>query len=540
MKGLKGLFKKSILATALGVIIIPANMVFAAGNATNVYSGAAGIGRDKDGSISISMPETNDFSEGEASVTISVDPVMDPSIDPNEQILSGVYVGDVDISGLNYNQAFDKIKNYVSGLAEGELVLESINENSVTVTAADLGLRWKDVDVLKDALSLGKTGNIVQRYKERKDIQNEKRVYDMKLSSDANAIRSIVQEQADLYDIKPQGGGIKREGGAFKIIPGEAGTVVDVDASVSLIEKNLQTYDGQKKLIGLKVDEDNPYGDTQELEKIKDVIGSFTTSFSSSGADRSGNVRNGTNLVNGTLLLPGEQFSMYKTVSPFTEENGYFLAGSYLNGMVVESLGGGICQVSSTLYNAVIRAELQVDERYNHSMIVTYVDMSSDAAISGTSKDFKFTNNKDFPIYIEGYTTDEKKLVFNIYGVETRPSNRTLEFESVELSKTEPVEERIVADSGQPLGYISVQSAHIGYTGEYWKIVKVDGVETERVQLNKSNYQASPKTATVGTATDNPAALAALQTAMATGSIDYVKSTIASLNAAAAAAAGGL
>ena len=100
---------------------------------------------------------------------------------------------------------------------------------------------------------------------------------------------------------------------------------------------------------------------------------------------------NGTNLVNGTLVYPGESFSMYETVSPFTEENGYFLAGSYLNGQVVESFGGGICQVSSTLYNAVLRAELQVDERYNHSMIVGYVKASMDAAISEGNKDLIFT-----------------------------------------------------------------------------------------------------------------------------------------------------
>ena len=199
--------------------------------------------------------------------------------------------------------------------------------------------------------------------------------------------------------------------------------------------------------------------------------------------------------------------------------------------MVVESLGGGICQVSSTLYNAVIRAELQVDERSNHSMIVSYVDMSADAAISGTAKDFKFTNNLENPIYIEGYTTDDKQVVFNIYGVETRPSNRTLAFESVELERTEPEGEKVVADSELPAGKVSVQSAHTGYRGEYWKIVKVDGVETERVRLNRSKYQAVPRTATVGTATDNAMVKQVLNNAIATGSIDACKAAAAQVAA---------
>lgn len=535
MKSRLRLYQKSILSIILCGALLPANIVFA-GDVTSIYGGAAGIGRNNDGSIGVDN-STYDLQVNNSDINVKM-PERETK-DLSGTLMEGIYVGDIDLSGLTYNQAVEKINKYVNDFSDGEIVLESIDGNSVNVTAKDLGISWNDSGILEEALSLGKKGNLVQKYKERKDIQNEKKVYDLKLIYDTSAIRAIVEEQGTLYNIESKDGSISRENGSFKIIPGEAGRVIDVESSVKEIEKNLEDYRGEKKVIALNVIEDDPYGKASDLEKIKDVIGTFTTSFSSSGSERSGNVRNGTNLVNGTLLLPGEQFSMYKTVSPFTEENGYYMAGSYLNGMVVESLGGGICQVSSTLYNAVIRAELQVDERYNHSMIVTYVKMSSDAAISGTSKDFKFTNNLDYPIYIEGYTTDDKKIVFNIYGVETRPSNRTLEFESVELSKTEPVDEKIVADPSQPLGYVSVQSPHIGYSGEFWKIVKVDGIETERIQLNKSNYQPAPRTATVGTATDNPAALAALQTAMATGSIDYVKSTIASLNAAAAAALGG-
>jgi hypothetical protein len=170
-------------------------------------------------------------------------------------------------------------------------------------------------------------------------------------------------------------------------------------------------------------------------------------------------------------------------------------------------------------------------------MIVNYVDMSADAAISGTSKDFKFTNNMETPIYIEGYTTDDKQVVFNIYGVETRPSNRSISFQSVELERKEPEGEKVVADPALPVGEIHVQSAHTGYRGEYWKIIKVDGVETDRVQVNKSTYQAVPKTATVGTAADNPEISNAVKAAIATGSIETCKATIAQLKDAANAAA---
>ena len=388
-------------------------------------------------------------------------------------------------------------------------------------------------DILTDAIGLGKKGNVIARYKANKDLEVEHKVYDVLVEPDKSYVKNVVQAESDACGSDAKDATMTRENGQFVITEGQEGYGIDVDASVDKIMNELSFWNKQDSSYDLVAGMIAPKGTAAELAKVKDVLGSFTTSFSSSGKDRSGNVRNGTKLLNGKLSYPGDQLSVYENVSPFTEENGYYLAGSYSNGLVVETFGGGICQVSSTLYNAVIRAELQVDERSNHSMIVTYVDMSADAAISGTSKDFKFTNNLDNPIYIEGYTTEDKQVVFNIYGVETRPSNRTLAFQSVELDKTEPEGEKVVADPESPVGSISVQSAHTGYVGEYWKIIKEDGVEVERVQLNKSRYQATPKTASVGTAADNPSVTEAIKAAIATQSIDVCKQTISQLQAVA-------
>ena len=147
---------------------------------------------------------------------------------------------------------------------------------------------------------------------------------------------------------------------------------------------------------------------------------------------------NGCSKIDGSVIYPGETFSVYEAVSPFDAENGYELAGSYENGTTVQTYGGGICQVSTTLYNAVIRSELEIVERYNHSMLVAYVDPSADAAISGTAKDLKFKNNLDEPVYVESYVSGST-LTATIYGHETRPSNRTIAFESETTSQTDPV-----------------------------------------------------------------------------------------------------
>lgn len=533
MKPIYGrIVKKSILTVlAAGFVLAASGKYVYAFSGDNIFAGATGLIKDAFEKIQ-NGPGDEDLS---ASFNMEIEPMVERDL--SGTIMNGIYFDDIDMSGKTYDEAVKLIRDKVRSMSEANITLNSIGGNSVSVTAQELGLTWDDTNMVADALYVGRSGNIVERYKERKDLEHDRKVYPINVEFDRATIEAIVNEQGDRYNVEAKNATLSKADGDFVVTPGTKGEKIDANASVSRIMSNLDNFTGSDLTIDMVVVEDIPKATAEDLEKIHDVIGRYKTSFKTSNADRSGNVRNGTRLVNGTVLLPGDSFSMYQTVSPFTEENGYYLAGSYLNGMVVESLGGGICQVSSTLYNAVLRAELQVDERHNHSMIVSYVDLSSDAAISGTSKDFKFTNNTEYPIYIEGITTEDKQVVFTIYGVETRPSNREVSYESEKISETVPEGDKIIADPSLPLGSISTQSAHTGYVGKLWKIVKVDGKETERVEVNKSTYLPTPRTATVGTATDNPAALAMVQAAIASGSIDTVKATVGELNSAAEAAA---
>ena len=228
---------------------------------------------------------------------------------------------------------------------------------------------------------------------------------------------------------------------------------------------------------------------------------------------------------------------MLDNITPFTEANGYFLAGSYLQGQVVESFGGGICQVSTTLYNAVLKAELEVTERYNHSMIVTYVDPSQDAAIAENGgKNFKFKNNTDYPIYIDGYTTSSKTITFTIYGVETRDPNRVVTYQSNVLETTVPDTDTYVLDSSQPVGYVKVtQSAHNGIKAQLIKVVTVNGKEESREVVNSSTYSMVPRIVAVGTAGADENVLAQINAAIATGSYDQVVAICNSMAAVIAA-----
>ena len=143
-------------------------------------------------------------------------------------------------------------------------------------------------------------------------------------------------------------------------------------------------WDGADATIALVADVVEPEGNKESLAKVKDVLGTYHTNFSDSSASRITNIKNAVSKIDGTVLYPGEEFSVYAAIAPLDAENGYELAGAYENGTTVQSYGGGVCQVSTTLYNAVLYSELDVTQRSNHSMMVHYVDPSRDAAIAGT------------------------------------------------------------------------------------------------------------------------------------------------------------
>ena len=202
--------------------------------------------------------------------------------------------------------------------------------------------------------------------------------------------------------------------------------------------------------------------------------------------------------------MPGEVLSGYECLQPFTIENGYKTAAAYENGQVVDSIGGGVCQIATTLYDAALQAEMEIVQRQNHSMIVTYVKPSMDAAIAGTYKDIKIKNNYSTPVYIEGYTSG-KKLIFTIYGKDTRPSGRQVEYVSETVGTTNPGEPQMITDNSlAPGAKVKVQSAHTGYRSRLWKVVTVDGVEQERTLLNEDTYNASKAIYRVGPAQAAP------------------------------------
>lgn len=408
----------------------------------------------------------------------------------SDEIAMGVYAGEVNLSGLTREEAKEAVEEYFMEKADEKITL-TVNNEELEVSRGDLGVAWSNPEVIEEAYGVGKSGNLIKRYKAIKDLEFSNEVFELDYTADAELIRTVVTEKCTKLNKKATNLGLKKTENGFEVVEGQQGVVVDEAAAEEAILAYIEDeFDGTLGKIEIPTMISEPLGSKEELAKVKDLLGSFQTSFKTSSSDRSKNVRSGAGHIDGTVLYPGEVFSTYEYVTPFTVENGYAMAGSYLNGKTVDSMGGGICQVSSTLYNAVLMAELEVVERSPHSMMVAYVQASADAAIAGTYKDFKFKNSTDAPIYIEAYTTEGKNVVFNIYGQETRPAGRTIKYTNKVLESTPAVTE-LHADGAQGIGYRMVESGHNGCKAELYKEVYMDGVLQSSEKVNKSNYAVS-------------------------------------------------
>ena len=448
-------------------------------------------------------------------------------------IAKGLYVEGMDMSGMTKAQATSTIESYVYRILEGDNLIKLQYDNIAekSTNAGLLGAEWSNREIVDELLTYGGTGNVVERYKSQKDLEHNPINYEVKLSFDEGAIAAYIEKYMAKYDEERLDYRLSRKNNKFQIVDGETGYEVNVSASAAQIAEYLNTkWDRSSVSFPLIIEVTQPRGSQEELLKVTDVIGSFSSSFAGGTAEKMKNISNGATLIDGITLYPGDEFSFDSYAAPYTVANGYAMGKSYSGGKLVDDVGGGICQVSSTLYNAALRAELDITMRYNHSMIVGYVPISSDATLAETAgKDFRFKNNQEVPIYIEAYLAKDQKLVVNVYGKETRASNRTVEFISETVEVIPPGPDVIHTDGNMPVGEIIVSSAYTGYKAKLWKVVKVNGKEQSRELVNNSNYRAVARMATVGMYTTDPAVLEQMNVAVATGNIDHVKNVIAAI-----------
>jgi vancomycin resistance protein YoaR len=364
--------------------------------------------------------------------------------DEKNTICKGVFIDQVDVGGMTASEAQSALDHFIEELGSKEVIVR-IDGHDVKAQLGKLGFSNVASDSIHQALLIGKSGNLIKRYKQLKDIAQDKFVYLLQFKIDESKLNSFIDKDVSKYNVKPKDASVSRENGQFVYKDEKTGRMADVKQTAALITKQLSDNWNRKDItVDAVMHEEKPKFTREDVEKCDTLMGSFSTTYESSSPERAKNLANGARLINNSVVYPGEVFSAHDTLAPFTVENGYEVAGAYLNGVVVDSVGGGACQVSTTLYNAVLFAELEVVQRSPHSMTVGYVDRSRDAALAGDYKDFKFRNSTDAPILIEGFTQG-RTITFKIYGHETRDTkNRRIEFESEDTGHTPPPQKPII------------------------------------------------------------------------------------------------
>ena len=414
-------------------------------------------------------------------------------------ICKGVFIDAVDVSGMTGAEAETAVDNYIKEL-RGKGIAILVGENVVYRTMGELGYTFEANDYLEQAIGLCRSGNLVKRYKDKKDIEQGNIVYPLTYTFDENILKDLITKEVSTYNVSPVNATLIRDKGKFIYKDHMIGSKVDINQTFELVKNQIIKWNRRDIIAEAVMVEDLPVYNLEDAMKCDTILGEFTTEYKDSSDNRAANLANGAKFINNTVLYPGEVFSSYECLEPFSLENGYFIGGAYLDGEVIESIGGGSCQVTTTLYNAVLYSELEIVERQAHSMTVSYVTLSRDAAISEGSKDFRFSNNTDAPILVQAFTNN-RKITFRIWGHETRDTvNRRIEYESVKLTEITPSADVITLDPNQPTSYKKVtQKAHIGYKAELYKIIYKNDVEVSRSLFNRSTYNAEPNHITIGT-----------------------------------------
>ena len=406
-------------------------------------------------------------------------------------ILPTTSINGVDVSNMTPAQARIAINEQVLQKA-AEIAIQLQYTDRIDMLAAEkVGVYPNADDTIREAMWEGRQGGITQR----KNIAASGTVKSLVLSHTYNEqdleqnIRNAA-EQMDTAAIEPEVS--VSEDNQLVISEGNDGIELDVDIFVQRVKAAV--IDGTFGPVDMPGTPILPTYSTEEIKKNTVLVASTYTYFTNaSDSGRSMNIKKMCEILSGQVVLPGEEFSINDTAGDRTLANGWYMAKGYASGgLVTDQVGGGICQVSSTMYNSLLKADLEITARRPHSMPVSYVDRALDATISSGGPDLKFVNNTDYPVYLilrvdesDGTANGKKKkCIVEIYG-RPLPDGMTITLLSKQIEHVpfDPLDVVYVINPDL------VRSGHDYYRYEAWKIyLDKDGDEIKRVKANTSSY----------------------------------------------------
>jgi vancomycin resistance protein YoaR len=375
-------------------------------------------------------------------------------------IYPGVSVQGVDLSGKTKDEA-TKILQQKYGAA---ILKSKININTpdrtYTLDYSKIDPKYNIDQIVNEAFTYGKDLSLFKKYK----IVNgtSAKQYTLKFTYNSKPIKDLISGiqkdvDKDAVDAKLEG-----SGGNFSIVPDEDGQKLQVDALQKDIISDIDGANVKDTNIKAPIEIVKAKITADKLKTINGLIGSFSTDYGSiSSSERANNIILATKSINGKIIMPGDTFSFNDVVGERTAQRGYQSAPVIIGNQVDSGLGGGICQVSTTLYNAILRSNIKATERVHHTLPSHYVPLGMDATVDWGNLDYKFKNTLNYPIYIEG-STSGGVVGFNVY------SNRSLSDTVTEVSsqvyQTIQPSVKYVDDPTLPVGQTQeIQPPYTGY-----------------------------------------------------------------------------
>lgn len=319
---------------------------------------------------------------------------------------------------------------------------------------------------------------------------SEAKEYEIDTNNLAEAARAEAALVAGNWNMVAKNGGISgydKESGKFTFTEGTNGLVIDQEKLAQDMVEAVRKKE-YSAVLEASVKEVSPELSAAQLKEKYKTISTYTTK-TTSNSNRNENIRLACEALNGTIINPGQEFSFNNTTGARTEAKGYKPATAYLYGEIVQEPGGGVCQVSSTLYNAVIFAGLKSTERQAHSYEPSYVTPGEDAAVSFGGPDFKFVNNSDFPVAIKTSFANQE-LTISIYGVQILKDGEKIRMDSERTGNIDPPAP--VYEEDQTLQLTEEKIAKEAVPGSRWATYLVryqDGKEVGREFFHNSAYR---------------------------------------------------
>lgn len=411
---------------------------------------------------------------------------------PKDRIHPGVSVGGVRLSGLNVEAAEKRLDEELSPRLKEEKVRLKTDVTSYFPTWKELGFYYDTEELAKAAYGVGRSSSGFDRGWRvlKAGIFGER--LDAEVSVDQLILSRKVRDLANLIYVEPVNAEFFYEDGEINVTKDRPGTYLDMNEAQELLAKQDATAEELK----LPVYKTDPEQTKEDFAKINGILGTFETNYKSSEKSRKHNIKKGAAAMSNKLVRPGEEVSFNDTVGEISKDAGYEDAGVIVNGQFDRGVGGGMCQVSTTLYNALLLADVDITERSNHTRPIGYVPKGTDAAVASGYKDLKFKNNFDFPIYITS-EADGSTLTFTIFG-DTTNRDYTIEIEPVLQGTAAPKTVKRTSSKLAPGDQKVEQGGSTGYYYKTYKKVIKDGEVVSKEEISESNYPAQTRVVYVG------------------------------------------